>query len=52
MFWVVKITSGPTSLTFIKKDETFFSGLKPRVLAGNLDSIRSPDQEMELIWGL
>lgn len=52
VFWVVKITSGPTSLTFIKKDETFYSGLKPRVLAGNLDSIRSPDQEMELIWGL
>ena len=52
MFGVVKVTSGPASLTFIKKDETFYSGLKPRVLAGNLDYIRSPDLEMKLIWGL
>ena len=52
MFWVVKVTSGLASLTFIKKDETFYSGLKPRVLASNLDSVRSPDQEMKLIWGL
>lgn len=48
MFWVVKITSGPTSLTIIKKDETFYSGLRSRVLADNLDLIRSPDQKMEL----
>ena len=46
MFWVVVITPGPTCLTFSKKDETFHSGLKPKVLAGNKES--RPGNEMNL----
>lgn len=47
MFWVVVITSGPACLTLSKKEETFHSGLKPKVLAGDMESTRSPGQEMK-----